>query len=203
MGPGCSISRAESKFDSTMGLGLSSPFPGKAGPMRRLLVLALVAAGVPTAAFALHTEPCVSAGQAVLLLDKDVCVSAHVYDVVQLQDGTRYLDICSPETPDAQCRFTIVSYWSDHDTVGELERYRNANVQVRGQVQSMHGRAGLVLSHDRQFRGGPPKFRPNPRLLHGFDGDTNRPAVNDPNLRAHGAARSFMNRREQEKLPAK
>jgi hypothetical protein len=182
---------------------LSFFFPGKAEYMRRLFVLALFMAVVPPSAFAHNAAPCVSAEQAAQMLNKDVCVSAHVYDVVQIRDGTRYLDICSRETPDEQCRFTIVSYWSDRDTVGELDRYRNSNVQVQGRVESMHGRAALVLSHNRQFRGGPPKFRPNPRLLHGFDGDTSRPAVADPNLRAHGAARSFMNKREQERLPAK
>jgi hypothetical protein len=171
--------------------------------MRRLLALALFTAGITHSAFARHPEPCVSAEQAAQMLNEDVCISAHVYDVVQLQDGTRYLDVCSPDTADAQCRFTLVSYWTDRDTVGELERYRNANVNVRGRVQSMHGRAGLVVSHERQFRGGPPKFRPNARLLHGFDGDTSRPAVADPNLRAHGSARSFMNKNDVEKVPAK
>ena len=39
---------------------------------------------------------------------------------------------------------------------------------VRGIVQPMHGRAGMVLSHARQFYGGPPKFKPNPLLIRGF-----------------------------------
>ncbi|HEX8925984.1 MAG TPA: hypothetical protein VF786_09345, partial [Terriglobales bacterium] len=61
----------------------------------------------------------------------------------------------------------------------------------------MHGRAALVLSHERQFRGGPPKLRPNPRLLHGFSGESDRPAIADPNLRSQGLARSFMNSRDR------
>jgi hypothetical protein len=58
-----------------------------------------------------------------------------------------------------------------------------------------------MLSHARQFYGGPPKFRPNPKLLRGFDGETSRPPVSDPNLRPHGGHRGFMNSRDQEPLP--
>ena len=148
-------------------------------------------------------RPCVSAEQASKMLNKDVCISAHIYDVVQLPDGTRFLDVCSPQTPDDKCRFTVVSLWEDRDEVGQLKKYRDADVQIRGIVQPMHGRAGMVLSHARQFRGGPPKFRPNPRLAHGFDAGESRPPVNDPNLRAQGGRRAFMNSRDQEPIPAK
>ncbi len=137
------------------------------------------------------------------MLNKDICITAHVYDVVQLPDGTRFLDICTPQTADDACRFTIVSLWEDHDEVGELRKYRDMDVQVRGIVQPMHGRAGMVLSHARQFSGGPPKFRPNPKLVRGFSADQNRPPVSDPNLRSQGGGRAFMNTRDQETLPAK
>ena len=50
-----------------------------------------------------------------------------------------------PQTPDDKCRFTVVSLWEDRDTVGELKKYRDMDVQIRGIVQSMHGRAGMVL----------------------------------------------------------
>ena len=148
-------------------------------------------------------KPCVPADQASRLLNKDICVSAHIYDVVQLPDGTRYLDVCTPQTPDDACRFTIVSAWEDHDEVGELRKYRDMDVQVRGIVQSMHGRAGMVLSHARQFYGGPPKFKPNPQLARGFSADQNPPPVNDPNLRSQGASRAFMNTRDQQPRPPK
>src|SRR5579863_6980779 len=148
-------------------------------------------------------KSCVAADQAAQMLNKDICISAHIYDVVQLSDGTRFLDVCAPETPDAQCRFTVVSFREDHETVGELQKYRNMNVQIRGIVQPMHGRAGMILSHSRQFSGGPPKFRPNPLLLRGFSAEQDRPPVNDPALHAHGGHRSFMNTRDQEALPAK
>jgi hypothetical protein len=123
--------------------------------------LVLLAASLPALA---ASKPCLSADQASKLLNKEVCISAHVYDVVQLPDGTRYLDVCTPQTSDDACRFTIVSLREDHGEVGELRKYRDMDVEVRGIVQPMHGRAGMLLSHARQFYGGPPKFKPSPSL---------------------------------------
>jgi hypothetical protein len=168
--------------------------------MRRL---ALILVLCPALASAGHAKPCVSTDVASKMLNKDICISAHVYEIVHLPDGTRFLDICSPDTPDEQCRFTIVSLRDDRQDVGELNRYRDMNVQVRGIVQPMHGRAGIVLSHVRQFYGGPPKFRPNPKLLRGFAGDQSRPPVNDPNLRSQGGRRAFMNSSDREPLAGK
>lgn len=161
--------------------------------------LVAVALGVAAAANAAPQKPCVPAETAAKMLNKDVCVSAHVYDVVQLADGTTFLDVCTPQTADADCRFTIVSWWEDRDEVGELRKYRDMDVQVRGIVRPMHGRAGMVLSHARQFYGGPPKFKPNPRVARGFTGDQQKPPLNDPNLRTQGAGRAFMNSRDQER----
>lgn len=134
--------------------------------------------------------------------NKDICVSAHVYDVVELADGTRFLDVCPANVPDGQCRFTLLSPQADRDDVGDLRRYRNQNIEVRGMVRSMHGRMGIVISHMRQFSGGPEKFRPNPRLLRDFNGQSGRMPVRDPNLASSGHHRSFMNTREQEPLPS-
>ena len=166
--------------------------------LRRMCGFFCLAAAAPMLAPAAKPASCVSVEEAGRLLDKDVCISAHVYDVVQLTDGTRFLDVCSPETPDPDCRFTIVSLWQDRDDVGELTRYRDRDVQVRGIVRPMRGRAGMLLSHARQFRGGPPKFQPNPKLARGFDAGQDRPPIHDPNLRSQGATRSFMNTRDQE-----
>jgi hypothetical protein len=145
----------------------------------------------------------VTTEEAARMVNKDICISAHVYDVVELSDGTRFLDVCSPQTSDDACRFTIVSLREDREDVGELTRYRDADVEVRGVVRPMHGRAGMVLSHARQFYGGPPKFRPNPKLARGFDGEQDRPPIQDPNLRAQGGKRSFMNSRDVETRTAK
>lgn len=157
----------------------------------------------PAMCFGGKPRNCVTTDEAARMLHKDICLTAHVYEVVRLADGTRFLDVCPPATPDAGCRFTIVSYAQDRDTVGELAKYRNMNVEIRGTVQPMHGRAELVLSHARQFHGGQPRFRPNPMLLRGFNADTERPPVSDPNLRAHGRSRGFMNSRDQETRLAK
>jgi len=169
-------------------------------PMKSIVLLIVL---VPSLALAGQQKPCVTADEATKLVNKDVCVSAHIYDVVELPDGTRFLDVCTPDTPDEKCRFTIVSLWEDREEVGELRKYRDMNVQVRGIVRPMHGRAGMVLSHARQFYGGPPKFKPNPRLAHGFNAEQGRPPLYDPNLRAQGGRRAFMNSRDKEALPPK
>ena len=165
--------------------------------------LAALALCTPALAFAAKPKPCVPADQAAQMLNKDICISAHIYDVVQLPDGTRFLDVCSPQTPDDQCRFTVISLPEDREEVGELRKYRDADVEIRGIVQPMHGRAGMVLSHSRQFYGGPPKFKPNPLLARGFTAEQERPPINDPNLRSQGGHRAFMNTKDQERLPAK
>jgi hypothetical protein len=167
----------------------------------RLCCLLLIALNTPLFLVAARDKPCVTADEASRMLNKDVCISAHVYDVVQLPDGTRFLDICSPDTPDERCGFTILSLWSDREDVGELQKYRDNNVHVRGIVQPMHGRSGILLSHAREFYGGPAKFRPNPKLMHGFSGEQERPPISDPNLRSQGGRRAFMNLKNQESLP--
>jgi hypothetical protein len=172
-------------------------------PPRVLHCLLLLAAISSLPALAAQPKPCVPADQASKMLNKDICVSAYIYDVVQLPDGTRFLDVCSPKTSDDDCRFTIISPWEDHDLVGELTKYRDMEVQVRGIVQPMHGRAGMVLSHARQFHGGPPRFKPSPMLARGFNAEESRPPIRDPNLRAQGSARAFMNTRDQEPMPRK
>jgi len=166
-------------------------------------VLAVALLAAPACLFAAKPKSCVSSDEAAQMLNKDICVAAHVYDVVQLPDGTRFLDLCAPELSDDKCRFTVISYREDRQEVGELTKYRDMNVQLRGIVQSMHGRAGMVLSHARQFYGGPPKFRPNPLLARGFTADQQQPPVGDPNLRAQGGRRAFMNSKDQTRLPAK
>jgi hypothetical protein len=170
---------------------------------RRLFWLVLLAVCLPIPALFAAEKPCVTADEATKLVNKDVCVTAHIYDVVELPDGTRYLDVCSPETPDEKCRFTIMSLREDREDVGELRKYRDMDVRIRGLVRPMHGRAGMMLSHARQFYGGPPKFKPNPRLARGFSADQSRPPISDPNLRSQGGRRAFMNTRDQEKMPAK
>jgi hypothetical protein len=172
-------------------------------PLRCLCWLVLFVLAAPLPALAGEPKACITADAATRLVNKDVCVTAHIYDVVELPDGTRFLDVCTPETPDERCRFTVMSLSEDRDEVGELRKYRDMDVQIRGIVRPMHGRAGMMLSHVRQLYGGPPKFKPNPRLMRGFNADQSRTAISDPNLRSQGGRRAFMNSREQETRPVK
>ncbi len=165
--------------------------------VRRIALMSIL---WPAMAIAGHAKPCVTADEASKLVNQDVCVSAFVFDVVELRDGTRFLDVCTPQTLDEACRFKVVSLREDRDQVGELNEYRNINVEIRGIVRPMHGRAGMVRSHARQFNGGPPKFKLNSKLLRGFSAEEGRPAVSDPNLRSQGRDRAFMNTRDQEKM---
>jgi hypothetical protein len=147
-------------------------------------------------------KPCVPVADASQSPNKDICVSAHVYQVVELTDGTRFLDVCPASLPDDQCRFTFLSRREDRDDVGDLRRFIDRDVEVRGVVRATHGRMGMVISHVRQFSGGPEKFRPNPKLVPGFNGQSERMPVRDPNLVPSGRHRSFMNTRDTETLPA-
>ena len=160
----------------------------------------------PTQAYS-HPLPknrnCLSIEEAAHTPGHDVCVSAHVYDVVQLADGTRFLDVCPSALPDDQCHFTILCPASDSEEVGSLLRFRDQQIQIRGMVHAVNGRMGIVLSHVRQFDGGPEKFRPNPMLLRGFNSQSDRLPVRDPNLARAGRHRSFMNNYDRESLPAK
>lgn len=161
--------------------------------------------GAPAAQTALPAKhagrPCVRVAEAAKEPGKDICVSAHVFAVVDLADGTRFLDVCPADMPDDQCRFTLVSLRADRDDVGDLRKYRDQEVEVRGLVRATHGRMGIVISHVRQFSGGPEKFRPNPKLLRDFNGQSDRMPVRDPNLASSGRRRSFMNSRDKEELP--
>jgi len=145
---------------------------------------------------------CLSLAQASLRPNQELCVAAHVYDVVEVADGTRFLDVCPPSTSDTDCGFTIISLPADRAEVGDLGKYRNQDVRIRGVIRLTHGRMGLTVSHARQFHGGPEKFRPNPLLARNFDGQSNRMPVRDPNLSSSGHHRTFMNNRDQEPLPA-
>ena len=163
--------------------------------------VALVLLWLPTLSAGAAPPACVSVEEASRMLNKDICVVAHIYDVVELEDGSRFLDVCPPELPDEACRFTILSLPEDRAEVGELNRYLNLDVHVRGTVRHFRERAGLLLNDRRQFRGEPPRFRPNPMLAQGFDASKDRPAVRAPNLRSQGGRRSFMNNRAQRQRP--
>jgi hypothetical protein len=113
---------------------------------------------------------------------KDVCISAHVYEIAQLRDGTRFLDACSPETSDEDCRFTIASLPQDTRDVGDLSALRGKDIELRGTIHSVNDRSLMYLSSARQLHGGAEKFHPNPALLVGFGAEQGKTPVHDPSL---------------------
>lgn len=120
---------------------------------------------------AAKTKPCIAPDQALQHVDQDVCVAAHVYTVVPAAQGTRFLDVCSPQTLDDACHFTIVSFHTDANDVGDLTPLVDKNIQIRGTVRSFEGRAEIVLNRREQLHGGKPKFHANPRLVQSFSAE--------------------------------
>jgi hypothetical protein len=150
------------------------------------LWLAVAGWGAPWTASAADTKPCFDMLQAGQHLNQDVCIRAHVYDVIELADGTRFLDVCSPETSDSACRFTVISLRQDRKDVGSLEMLRGQEIDIRGTIHSLADRAGIVLSHERQLHGGTERFRPNPALMKGFSAADSKSAFDDPAFRSGG-----------------
>jgi hypothetical protein len=128
------------------------------------------------------THACHPASEAGSYSGKDICVAAHVYDIAQLRDGTRFLDTCSPDTSDSDCRFTIASLPEDTRDVGDLTALRGKDIELRGMVHSVNDRSLMYLSTTRQLHGGAEKFHPNPALLAGFGADQGKTPVHDPSL---------------------
>lgn len=124
-----------------------------------------------SAAPALAAQRCIVPGEALKHVDKSVCIAAHVYRVVDAAEGTHFLDVCSPQTSDADCHFFIVSFSKDAKDVGDLQALAKQNVHIRGTVHTVQGRAEIVLRDKRQLHGGKEKFQPNPRLLQSFSAE--------------------------------
>ena len=122
---------------------------------------------------------CITPELAAQHLNKDVCLMAHVYDVIELSDGTRFLDLCSPLTTDSECRFTVVSLYADRKDVGDLEQYRGLDIQLRGTIRPFNTRMEMLLSRERQFHGGSEKFHANPALLKGYWAEKHSTAFSD------------------------
>ncbi len=148
--------------------------------MRLSFCLSLICLTVP--AFAAMT--CVAPDQTASMLNKDVCVKAHVYNVVQLKSGTRFLDTCAPATPDSACQFTVISLPEDRKEVGPLDALNGQDIQIRGKVRSFPDHREIILSHSRQLHGGKEKFRPNPALMKRFSAQEHSMAFRDPNARS-------------------
>ncbi len=134
-----------------------------------LMTLAISAMLLPGIALAKRT--CISPENALEHVGKNVCVSAHVYRVVDAVDGIHFLDVCRPETSDADCHFFIVSLSRDEKSVGNVQRLADHTIQIRGTIHTIQGRAEMVLSNNQQLHGGREKFRPNPQLVKSFSAE--------------------------------
>ena len=140
---------------------------------------------------ALAARPCLLPDEAATRSDKEICLSAHVYQLTEASDGTRYLDICSPGTANGDCRMTILSLAVDRKEVGELDNVVGQDIHLRGVVHTLHGQSTMLLSHTRQFNDGPEKFRPNPALLAGFGAESSKTAIKDPATMSHRGSSAF------------
>ncbi len=132
-----------------------------------------------------YARTCYPPDEAAAHTEKDICVAAHVYNVVEAADGTRFLDVCKPGTADQDCHLAILSMPIDKKEVGELSGLRDQDIALRGTIHVFHGQSTLILSHARQFKDGPEKFRPNPTLLSAFNAGSGQMAVKDPALEGH------------------
>ena len=146
-------------------------------PLLVVLSILPMLASVPT--WAAHA--CISPDQALQHVDKNTCVTAHVYRVVDAARGTHFLDVCSPQTPDADCHFFVVSFGRDRKSVGDLQALVNQTIHIRGTVQTIQGRADIVLSSQRQLHGGKEKFHPNPQLVKSFSAENGGQGFNANN----------------------
>ena len=122
-------------------------------------------------AFASQKHTCITPEDALQHVDKNVCISAHVYRVVDAADGIHFLDVCSPQTSDADCHFFILSFNRDEKSVGNIQSLVGQTIHIRGTVHTIQGRAEIVLSNKQQLHGGKEKFHPNPRLLKSFSAE--------------------------------
>jgi hypothetical protein len=127
-------------------------------------------------------KQCHPVSEAASFTGKNTCITAHVYDITQLRDGTRFLDACSPETSDDGCRFTIASLPEDTRDVGDLNTLRGKDIELRGTIHSVNDRSLMYLSNARQLHGGAEKFHPNPALLAGFSAELGKAPIHDPSL---------------------
>ncbi len=161
-------------------------------PSLRLVLLFLLGPLLVVTACYASPRTCYTPEEASDHPEKDICLSAHVYDVVENADGTRYLDLCKPGQADGGCRMVVVSFAADRKEVGELDTLREQDVHLRGMVHILHGQSMMLLSHARQLHDGPEKFRPNPELLSGFSASSNAMAFKDPAMSSHKSKKASV-----------
>lgn len=117
------------------------------------------------------THACIPPEEATHYVGKDVCVTARVYRVVDGGEGVRFLDVCSPDTSDADCHFFILSLSRDKKSVGDLNALAGQSIQIRGTVHTIQGHAEITLNTRDQLHGAKEKFQPNPQLIRSFSAE--------------------------------
>lgn len=120
---------------------------------------------------ALARHACIPPDQAMQYLHHDVCVEVHVYRVVDASDGIHFLDVCSPQTSDADCHFFLLSSDEDKKFTGNLQQLVGQTIQIRGKIRTLQGRTDMIFSTQQQLHGGKEKFHPNPQLLKTFSAE--------------------------------
>ena len=169
--------------------------PSRVGPRRPLFLLALSCLALALALPARAERRCYSPATASRRLHRKLCVKARVYSLIKLDDGARILDVCSARTPPADCRFALVNLNRNRAAVGRLRQFVGKEVEVRGKILPVHGRAEILLTSAKQLRVVQPphqtaqarvrqsRFHPNPTLLKGFNATQNRMPIANPSFR--------------------
>ncbi len=139
--------------------------------MRRRLLVVVSMSVILFPVYASSRRACIPPDDALRHVNKDVCITAHIYRVVDAMDGIHFLDVCSPETADSDCHFFILSLGRDQKSVGDIQNLVNQTIQIRGTVHTIQGRAEIVLSTRRQLHGGKEQFHPNPQLVKTFSAE--------------------------------
>ncbi len=149
--------------------------------MRTPLLIATLLAAMPPCALAATKQVCISPDEALRHVNKNVCVQAHVYRLVDAANGIHFLDVCSPQTADSDCHFFILSLSRDEASVGDLQSLVDQTIRIRGTVHTIQGRAEIVLSSHEQLHGGKEKFHPNPQLVKSFSAENGGQAFSSHN----------------------
>ncbi len=159
----------------------------------RYSALFLLSALMPAAIAHARTPACSPAADTTLRTSEDTCLQAHVFDVVTVPGGTRFLDLCSPDTSDDACHVSIVSYGKDRKQVGDLEAMRGKDISIRGALQNYNGRYVLVLNEARQLRGGAARFAPDQRLLRGTSAESSEDRSPELRVNFHHRGKKLEN----------
>lgn len=161
--------------------------------MRMLLPVFLAIFFVP-GCIAAAKRACLPPNDAQKHSGKDICVTAHIYRIVDAPHGIHFLDVCSPQTADADCHFFLLSMDRDRKEVGDLHRLIGRTLDIRGTPRMVQGRAEIVLHDRRQLHGGKEPFHPNPRLTKSFSAENSGRAFSSRNGRGGQSGVHFSHR---------